>query len=78
MPWPENIETAIAVEGIVRENGAVPAAIAVLDGRIRVGLGREDELVFWVRIAEMAVDVVSIEEALTLLSQMHDQAAKAG
>ena len=42
MPWPENIETALAVEDVVRENGAVPAAIAVLDGRIRVGLGRED------------------------------------
>ncbi len=32
MPWPENIETALAVEGIVREGGAIPAAIAVLDG----------------------------------------------
>lgn len=42
MPWPENIETALAVETVVRENGAVPAAIAVLDGRIRVGLGRGD------------------------------------
>jgi pseudouridine-5'-phosphate glycosidase len=40
MPWPENIETALAVEGLVREGGAIPAAIAVLDGRIRVGLGR--------------------------------------
>jgi len=42
MPWPENIETALAVEDVVRRNGAVPAAIAVLDGRIRVGLGRGD------------------------------------
>lgn len=42
MPWPENIETALAVEAIVRDNGAVPAAIAVLDGRIRVGLGRDE------------------------------------
>lgn len=42
MPWPENIETALAVEDVVRENGAVPAAIAVLDGKIRVGLDRED------------------------------------
>lgn len=42
MPWPENVEAALAVEAIVRENGAVPAAIAVLDGRIRVGLGRGD------------------------------------
>jgi pseudouridine-5'-phosphate glycosidase len=42
MPWPENIETALAVEDVVRRNGAIPAAIAVLDGKIRVGLGRED------------------------------------
>ncbi len=38
MPWPQNIETALAVEAIVREAGAVPATIAVLDGGIRVGL----------------------------------------
>lgn len=42
MPWPANVETARAVEQVVRDNGAVPATIAVLDGRIRVGLsGRE-------------------------------------
>ena len=40
MPWPQNIETALAVEAIVREGGAVPAAIAVIDGAIRVGLDR--------------------------------------
>jgi pseudouridine-5'-phosphate glycosidase len=40
MPWPENIETALAVEAIIREGGAVPASIAVLDGKIRVGLDR--------------------------------------
>jgi pseudouridine-5'-phosphate glycosidase len=38
MPYPENIATARAVEAAVREAGAVPATIAVLDGRIRVGL----------------------------------------
>jgi pseudouridine-5'-phosphate glycosidase len=42
MPWPENIETALAVEGIVRDGGAVPASIAVLDGEVRVGLERTD------------------------------------
>ena len=42
MPWPENIETALAVEDVVRENGAVPATIAVMDGEIRVGLGQEE------------------------------------
>jgi pseudouridine-5'-phosphate glycosidase len=42
MPFPQNVETAREVEDVVRENGAVPATIAILDGRIRVGLsGRE-------------------------------------
>jgi pseudouridine-5'-phosphate glycosidase len=40
MPWPKNLETALAVEDIVRAAGAVPAAIAVSGGRIRVGLAR--------------------------------------
>lgn len=38
MPYPQNVETARGVEQVVRDNGAVPATIAVLDGRIRVGL----------------------------------------
>lgn len=44
MPWPENVETARAVEAEVRALGAVPATIAVSGGRIRIGLD-EDELV---------------------------------
>lgn len=38
LPWPRNIETALAVEAAVREAGATPATIAVLGGRVRVGL----------------------------------------
>jgi pseudouridine-5'-phosphate glycosidase len=38
MPYPENVATAASLEAAVREQGAVPATIAVLDGRIRVGL----------------------------------------
>ena len=38
MPYPENIATARSVESIVRENGAVPATIAVMGGAVRVGL----------------------------------------
>jgi type III secretion system chaperone SycN len=45
--------------------------------RPKVGLGRDEELVFWVRISEVTVDVVSIEEALTLLLELHDLTAKA-
>ena len=39
MPYPENISTARLLERTVRENGGVPATIAILDGKIRVGLG---------------------------------------
>ncbi|GGK23527.1 pseudouridine-5'-phosphate glycosidase [Salinarimonas ramus] len=38
MPWPANLETARAVEDVVRTGGAVPATIAVIAGRVRVGL----------------------------------------
>jgi pseudouridine-5'-phosphate glycosidase len=40
MPWPQNIETGLAVEEAVRNAGALPATIAVIDGKLRVGLDR--------------------------------------
>ena len=42
MPYPQNVETALAVEKIVRENGAVPATIAVIGGRLKAGLTPEE------------------------------------
>jgi len=41
MPYPQNINTAIEVENIVRNNGAVPATIAIFDGKCHVGLTKE-------------------------------------
>lgn len=41
MPYPQNIEMAKTVENIIREGGAVPATIAIMDGRIKVGLDEE-------------------------------------
>uniref|UniRef100_A0A2P2KQ73 Uncharacterized protein MANES_15G112800 n=1 Tax=Rhizophora mucronata TaxID=61149 RepID=A0A2P2KQ73_RHIMU len=41
MPYPQNLETAIEIEAIVRENGAVPATIAILDGVPCIGLNQE-------------------------------------
>lgn len=38
MPWPKNRDTALAAEAIARASGAVPATVAVMDGRIAVGL----------------------------------------
>ena len=41
MPWPENLKTAKSVEAVIREYGATPATIAIINGVIKVGL--EDE-----------------------------------
>ena len=41
MPWPENLKTAKSVESVIREYGATPATIAIINGVIKVGL--EDE-----------------------------------
>src|SRR5947208_8646908 len=42
LPWPWNLETAHRAEAAVRDAGAVPATIAVLDGRPTVGLGEAE------------------------------------
>jgi pseudouridylate synthase len=42
LPEPHNLEAALACEAAVREAGAVPATVAVLDGMLRLGLGRAD------------------------------------
>ncbi|MGB7595653.1 MAG: pseudouridine-5'-phosphate glycosidase [Erysipelotrichaceae bacterium] len=42
MPYPKNVETALNVERIVRDNGAIPATIAILNGRLKVGLTPEE------------------------------------
>ena len=42
MPYPQNVQTALAVEKIIREHGAVPATIAVIGGRLKAGLSAEE------------------------------------
>ena len=42
MPYPQNVETALKVEEIIRENGAVPATIAVIGGRLKAGLSKDE------------------------------------
>ena len=41
MPYPQNVETARAVEATVREHGAIPATIAVIEGRLNIGLAHD-------------------------------------
>ena len=42
MPYPKNVETALLVEQTIRDNGAVPATIAVIGGRLKAGLSHEE------------------------------------
>ncbi|MBQ6899906.1 MAG: pseudouridine-5'-phosphate glycosidase [Firmicutes bacterium] len=42
MPYPKNVETALEVEEIIRKNGAVPATIGIIGGRIKIGLTKDE------------------------------------
>lgn len=42
MPYPKNVETALEVEKIIRDNGAVPATIAIINGRLKAGLSKDE------------------------------------
>jgi pseudouridine-5'-phosphate glycosidase len=66
LPRPENLRVARAVEQVVRERGAVPATIAILDGEVRVGLSDDD----LVRVAELDDIVkVSVRDIATVVSR---------
>ena len=42
MPYPQNVETALKVEQIIRDNGAIPATIAIINGQMRAGLSADE------------------------------------
>ena len=69
MPWPENVETARAVEAAVREGGAVPATIAIIHGRIKIGLG-QDEL-DWLGKARDVMKLSRADLAFALATNRH-------
>jgi len=52
MPYPQNVETALAVEQVVRGNGAIPATIAIFNGKCHVGLDKE-ELVYFGKASDV-------------------------
>ena len=52
MPYPKNLETAKECEEVIRRNGCVPATIAILDGKLKVGLN-EDELVYLAKASDV-------------------------
>lgn len=71
LPWPENLEVARGMEAAVRAGGAVPATIAVLSGRVRVGL-EEGELEHLARAS--GVWKVSRRDVPVVLAQGRDGA----
>ncbi len=54
MPYPQNVETALAVEKIIRDNGAVPATIGVIGGRLKAGMTPEEIEYFGKKGADIA------------------------
>lgn len=46
MPYPQNVETALNVEKLIRENGAVPATIAIIGGRLKAGLSLKRSIIW--------------------------------
>ena len=49
LPWPENLQTGLGIEVSIRELGGIPATIAIINGRIKVGL-QEQEKAFFGRV----------------------------
>ncbi|WP_024709564.1 pseudouridine-5'-phosphate glycosidase [Martelella sp. AD-3] len=86
MPYPANLETALAVEAVVRANGAVPATIAVIDGKLHAGL-EEDVIQRLAKVEkgivkasgrDLAVAMVKGQTAGTTVSATMKIAALAG
>ena len=59
LPYPENVNTALAMEAAVREGGAAPATIAIIQGRIHVGL-TEEQIVYLAQQAILAEEQKSL------------------
>ena len=86
MPYPENVQTALEVERIVREHGAVPATIAILGGKLRAGLtpdeidylGRRGREVAKVSRRDIPVIVARGQDGATTVASTMIIAAMAG
>ena len=73
MPYPQNVETALNVERIVREHGAVPATTAIIGGRLKAGL-TQDEIEYLGKKG-MAVTKVSRRDIPVIVAKGADGAS---
>ena len=72
MPYPQNVETALKVEQVVRDNGAVPATIAIIGGRLKAGLTPEEIEYFGKKGPEIAK--ASRRDVAALIARKEDGA----
>lgn len=69
MPWPDNVRTARLVEETVRAEGGVPATIAIIDGKIHVGL--DDKTLEWLGTAQDVMKISRADLAFALSAGRH-------
>ncbi|KAK3776734.1 hypothetical protein RRG08_047649 [Elysia crispata] len=67
MPYPHNFSTALCVERRVRENGAIPATVAVINGKIHVGLSDTD--IIWLAEKNNKLIKISRRDLASVISQ---------
>ncbi|XP_037039125.1 pseudouridine-metabolizing bifunctional protein C1861.05 [Bradysia coprophila] len=78
MPYPHNLETAAEVEEIIRQENAIPATIAILNGRIKVGLSPEELVVLARPDNQQSVKVSRRDMAYVVSNQMNGGTTVAG
>ena len=72
MPYPQNVETALNVEQIIREAGAIPATIAIIGGRLKAGLSKDE--IEYLGKKGLAVTKASRRDLLVLVARGEDGA----
>lgn len=70
MPYPKNLETALHVEETVKQNGATPATVAILDGRLKAGIS-VDEMHFLAKQANKINKVSRRDIPFSVARQNH-------
>lgn len=76
MPYPRNVETAIAVEDVIREEGVMPATIAIINGRIKIGLTKEE--IEYLGTADNVLKVSRRDFPLVIAKKMNGATTVAG
>lgn len=76
MPYPRNVETAIAVEDVIRAEGVMPATIAIINGRIKIGLTKEE--IEYLGTADNVLKVSRRDFPLVIAKKMNGATTVAG